>query len=240
MTSTLSESNAPWRVGLSYKPSSDANYYFNVTKGYKAGIYPTVPGLIPSQFEPIKQESIACLRGWVQKAIFGNKLRASGAAFYYDYSDKQILGYINTFLGNLPGLISIPKGEIKGAELQLDIRPLSGLNLTVGGTYIDSKVKSDFIGNDPLQNAVNFKGEAFQARRNGNIRWMGNMTSPYQEASTPSSAGLSPIEARRRWRSATTRFFWFPVTPFSICAPGSKAGHGAYSYLVAMLPTNST
>jgi len=176
VTSTLSENNVPWRIGLSFKPSSDSNYYFNVTKGYKAGIYPTVPGLIPSQFEPIKQESILAYEIGFKKAFFGNKLRASGAAFYYDYTDKQILGYINTFLGNLPGLISIPKGEIKGAELQLDIRPLNGLSLTVGGTYIDSKVVSDFIGNDPLQNAVNFKGEAFP----GAPKWQYSVDGQYE------------------------------------------------------------
>jgi iron complex outermembrane recepter protein len=161
VTKRLDEDNVSWRAGLSWKPAEDTMVYGNVTKGFKAGSFPTVPGLFPNQFDPIPQESVLAYEMGAKSYILDRKIEASGAIFYYDYDDKQILGYIPTAFGNLPGLVSIPKSKVRGAETDITARPWSGLAFTVGATYVDSSVSTDFFTNDPFSHLIDIKGEQF-------------------------------------------------------------------------------
>ncbi len=158
---SLNEDNVSWRAGLSWKPDSSTLIYANVTKGYKAGSFPTVPGLFPNQFDPVTQESVLAYEAGFKKALFHQTLQVSGAGFYYDYTDKQILGYITTAFGNLPGLVTIPKASVKGAELDVTWRPIRDLTLSGGATYVDTSVDKRFLTNDPFNNVIDIKGERF-------------------------------------------------------------------------------
>jgi outer membrane receptor protein involved in Fe transport len=78
--------------------------------------------------------------------MFDRMLDVTGAAFYYDYSNKQLLGYLYTgaVFGNLPGEVSIPKSRVEGAELAITARPARGLVLSAAATYLKSKVTGDY------------------------------------------------------------------------------------------------
>jgi len=158
---TLHENNLSWRAGMNWKPDSDQLYYANATKGFKAGSFPTVPGLIPSQFDPIHQESVLAYEVGFKNNLAHHSLEFSGAVFYDDYRNKQLIGYVTTAFGNLPGLVGIPKSTVTGAELNLTWKPLSGLELTAGANYLDTRVTTDFTSNDPFNNSVDLKGESF-------------------------------------------------------------------------------
>lgn len=161
VTYPLHEDNLSWRANLSWKPSSDTLFYGNVTKGYKAGSFSNLPLVFDNQYRPVKQEAVLAYEAGFKTSALDRTLNISGAAFYYDYSDKQIAGY--TFIppfGNLPALISIPKSRVKGAELNLEWRPVEGLTLSTGATYVDSRVKRG-SAYDPLGNLINIAGEAF-------------------------------------------------------------------------------
>jgi len=158
---SLNQDNLSWRANLSWKPDTQTLVYANVTQGYKAGSFPTVPGISASQFNPVPQESVLAYEIGFKQALFAQTLQVSGAAFYYDYKDKQILGYTSTAFGNLPGLVSIPKSSVKGGEVDVTWRPYRALTLTLGGTYVDSQVDADFNTNDPFNHVLNIKGEAF-------------------------------------------------------------------------------
>ena len=161
VSKNLDESNVSWRAGLNWKPSTEQLYYVNATKGFKAGSFPTVPGLFPNQFNPIKQESVLAYEVGSKQTLLSHSLQLDAAAFYYDYKDKQLIGYITTAFGNLPGLVSIPKSRVVGGEVNVTWRPVASLSVTAGGTYVDSRVSDDFTTNDPLNNQVDIKGEAF-------------------------------------------------------------------------------
>ena len=62
--------------------------------------------------------------------------------------------------GPLNQLVNIPKSTVYGAELQLNVRPIDGLSLNAGATYVHSRI-ADFTNFDPFGNLVNFEGEAF-------------------------------------------------------------------------------
>jgi iron complex outermembrane receptor protein len=161
VTNRLKESNVSWRGGLQWKPVNDALVYGNITRGYKAGSFPTVPAISPIEFTPVTQESVTAYEVGIKLSALDRKLQLTGAGFYYQYKNKQIVGYIPSAFGQLPGLIQIPRSSIRGFELGVNYRPVHGLTLTGGATYIDAKVDSNFLANDPFANVINIKGEQF-------------------------------------------------------------------------------
>src|SRR5260370_13272511 len=161
VSKNLDESNVSWRAGLNWKPSTEQLYYVNATKGFKAGSFPTVPGLFPNQFNPIKQESVLAYEVGSKQTLLSHSLQLDAAAFYYDYKDKQLIGSIPPPSPNLPRLITHPKSRVVGGEVNVTWRPVASLSVTAGGTYVDPRVSDDFTTNDPLNNQVDIKGEAF-------------------------------------------------------------------------------
>src|SRR3546814_19961259 len=69
------------------------------------------------------------------------KLSINGAAFYYDYKDNQLRAkFVDPIFGALDKLVNVPKSKIKGAELNVNAQPTSGLTLSGSVTYLDAKV----------------------------------------------------------------------------------------------------
>src|SRR3546814_2644152 len=69
------------------------------------------------------------------------KLSINGAAFYYDYKDKQLRAkFVDPIFGALDKLVNVPKSKIKGAELNVNAQPTSGLTLSGSVTHLDAKV----------------------------------------------------------------------------------------------------
>lgn len=160
---TLDEDNFSWRANLSWKPSIDSLIYAGVTKGYKGGGFPLVPGLYVSQFAPITQESLIAYEAGFKTAFADRRISLSGAVYHYNYSDKQLLGYLALPpFGNLPALLNIPKSRVNGAELEAVLLPVEGLRISAGLSYVDSKVQEDPANPiDPLGVRTSFIGERF-------------------------------------------------------------------------------
>lgn len=137
---TLDQDNAPWRVSLNWKPDTNTLLYANVTKGFKAGSFETSGQATAAENTGVPQESVLAYELGTKDTI-SRSVEIDGAAFYYNYLDKQLFGYaiIEPF-GNLPSLVSIPKSRIVGAEFNTILRPLDGLQITVGATYLTSRV----------------------------------------------------------------------------------------------------
>jgi iron complex outermembrane recepter protein len=141
LVSKLNENNVSWRVGMDYKATPDALFYLNVAKGYKAGSFPTVVALAVSEYQPAKQESVMDYEGGFKLRLLDHSLQLNGAAFYYDYKNKQIRSLqAQPPIGALNLLINIPRSRIYGGEFDLQWQPVSGLLLSAGGTYLKSKV----------------------------------------------------------------------------------------------------
>ena len=140
---SLKENNTSWSVGVDYKVDPDILLYANVSQGYKAGSFPDVAAATWSQFQSIKQESLLDYEAGF-KAQFANRtITVNGAAFYYDYQDKQLRAKIvDGIFGLLDGLVNVPKSRVKGAELSVNMRPVRGLTVNMSGTYLDAKVRS--------------------------------------------------------------------------------------------------
>jgi len=142
----LNESNLSWRVGADYKPADRVLLYVNVAKGYKAGSFPNAAASTTAQFAPVVQESVLDYEAGFKVAAFDRRVSLDGAAFYYDYTNKQLRSkLIDPVFGVLDALVNIPKSSVKGAELSVNVNPGSGLQGDVAVTYLDATVDK-FVG----------------------------------------------------------------------------------------------
>ncbi len=172
LTDTLSEDNVSWRGNISWKPSADILLYANVSKGYKSGSYNNVPAITADQAAPVRQESILAYEAGFKTALLDGILNLTGAVFHYRYNNKQIQSNITVFLpsppfppgtpfGNFPAITNIPRSTVDGAELSATLRPVAGLRLSGGITYVDTKVKGSTIATSAAGATVDIGGEAF-------------------------------------------------------------------------------
>lgn len=158
---TLREHNLSFRAAINYKFDSGALLYASVNRGYKSGGYPVLLTLSTDSFSPIPQERLIAYEAGFKIPLFDRKLQINGAGFYYDYANKQLHGRtVDPFFGLIEKLVSVPKGRVQGAELSLDIRPVAGLNISVAGSYVDTKVL-EYTGFNAAGILANFRGSVF-------------------------------------------------------------------------------
>lgn len=157
--STLKENNVSWRVGLDYQASNDLLFYGNISRGYKAGSYPTLAAATFLQFKPVTQESVTSYEAGVKAGLFDHIAQLNAAVFYSDYKDKQVRGKIpDIIFGTLDALVNVPKSRIWGAEADLTVRPVRSLTLSGAVTYLNSRI-SEYSGYNVIGEIQNFVGQ---------------------------------------------------------------------------------
>lgn len=159
---TLDEDNVAWRAGVEWTPMSRVLLYANASRGYKAGGFPDLAATLDTQFLPATQESLVAYEAGFKTTLLERRLQLNGAVFYYDYTDKQILGKVlDPVFGPLLRMINVPQSQITGAEIQATWTPVRGLTINAGGSYIDSEVLDHFTNYDATGALIDFDGEAF-------------------------------------------------------------------------------
>jgi iron complex outermembrane recepter protein len=125
-------------------------------------VFETLPAITADEFTPDRQESVQAYEVGFKSFLLDRRAEINGAAFYYDYRDKQIDGNIQTqYFGNLTALVSVPRSRVEGLELDTVWTLVPGLTLNLAGTYIGSKVLSDFTTAGALSGTVNVEGAPF-------------------------------------------------------------------------------
>jgi outer membrane receptor protein involved in Fe transport len=157
----LNEDNLSWNLGVNYKTGGGTLLYTRVAKGYKSGSFPTASVASYTGYAPVKQESVLSYEAGFKAPIADRKLELTAAVFYYDYKDKQLRGRLpDPVFGTLDGLVQVPKSRLWGLEGSVLARPVDGLTLSLGGTYINTKVKN-FVGYNAFAQLSNFAGQKF-------------------------------------------------------------------------------
>jgi outer membrane receptor protein involved in Fe transport len=198
VVSTLDENNVSWRAGVEWNVRPQTMLYANVSKGYKAGGYPDLGATKTSQFEPATQESVLAYEAGFKSRLLDGALQLNGAAFYYDYDDKQVLGSVSDPLfGRLLKLINIPRSRIVGGELQATWIPVRGLTLDATATYVGSEILDNFTNYNPFGAVQDFGGEPFP----NTPRWQAGGGANYQWPLTDKWDGFGRIDVA--YKSAT-------------------------------------
>jgi outer membrane receptor protein involved in Fe transport len=141
--SKLDQNNISWRVGLNWTAFPGTLLYANISQGWKGGSYPTVALASDVQTHPVVQEGLLSYETGFKSSLFNRQVQANGAFFYYDYTDKQILGAVaDPVYGSLPALVNVPKSHVIGFEFSGSYAPewFRGLTITPSASFQDSKV----------------------------------------------------------------------------------------------------
>ena len=135
------------RVQLDWKPSDDVLTYVSYNRGSKSGGYTFSTGTpydpdgsqtIPRAFlegMPFDEETLDAFEVGV-KATLGGNTTVNVSTFYYDYKDYQAFAQF----GPVQTVINLDAEET-GLEAEINSRPLDGLTLQLGVSFLDSTVK---------------------------------------------------------------------------------------------------
>lgn len=172
---TLKEDNFSWSLTANYKPSPDVLLYALTSRGYKAGSFPIVGAATNQQFLPARQEKVQAYELGYKLTVLDRRMQIDGAFFYYDYTDKQLSGFLkDAIFGPLLALVNVPKSRVQGTEIAVNWHATEGLVLSGGATYVDTKVKR-YSGFDSTGAVRDFSGERF----NLSPRWFANVDATY-------------------------------------------------------------
>jgi outer membrane receptor protein involved in Fe transport len=142
-TAKLDENNVSWRTGLNWQVTPTDLLYVNVSQGWKGGSFPTVPSANANQLQPVVQEGLLAYEGGFKTLLLNRTLQLNGAVFYYDYTNKQILGaLVDPIFGALPALVNVPQSHVLGFELSAVWMPFNGMTITPAVSYQDTKIDS--------------------------------------------------------------------------------------------------
>lgn len=163
VSDSLDEDNLSWRANLNFKATPNTLLYASVSRGYKAGSFPTVGGVVSVQYAPATQETVLSSEVGMKLTLADRRVQLNADVFHYDYSDKQFRGKIlDSFFGSIERLYNVPESTVKGFELQLAAAPTPQLKLDFSITHTDSSIDSSFAGLTPVGTPVNLEGETFE------------------------------------------------------------------------------
>jgi outer membrane receptor protein involved in Fe transport len=138
----LDQNNVSWSAGGTFKATPDTLLYVNVARGYKDGSFPEVSAATTTQYGAVSQESVLDYEAGIKTQLASGRVSLNVDAFHYDYKDKQLRAKtVDAIFGLLDTLVNVPKSEVNGAEFEIHVRPVGGLDLRAAATYLESKVE---------------------------------------------------------------------------------------------------
>jgi iron complex outermembrane receptor protein len=131
-----------FRAELDWRPTDTTLIYGSISQGTKApGFNFAIDGtgiLGASQIEqiPFDEESLTAYELGMKTELFDGKATFNGALFYYDYEDFQAFSF-----DQLTNVVTNKDAEVRGIEAELLARPIDGLDIRLGATWLDTEVK---------------------------------------------------------------------------------------------------
>jgi len=157
---TLSEDNISGRLGLDWVPNEQWLVYGNISRGFKAGGFPTLSALWSSQMESVSAEEVLAYELGFKSDLLQGAAQLNGSVYYYDYENKQLQGNVVSPFGILRALRNVPESTVKGAELEAKWLPFEGFYLNVSASYVDTEVKK-YTDVNEVGEMTDFAGSTF-------------------------------------------------------------------------------
>jgi len=133
-----------WRLAADFDVTDDILAYASIDRGFKAGGFNI--GIITSVAErtEVDPEYLTSYEIGLKTTLFDRRLRLNLAAFYYDYTDLQVLS-VNKQAGSaVPtlGLDNAADATIKGIEFEATAKPTDWLDAGLNFGILDAKFKN--------------------------------------------------------------------------------------------------
>jgi iron complex outermembrane receptor protein len=132
-------------VRLSYRFTENMRSYWKYTRGWKAGHFNAASPPRVTGISVAKPEQIDAFETGLSGSWFHGALTADSSLFYYAYDNYQLFT-IEANYGTLPSFVvlTVPKAEVYGAELDLVAKPWRGAFLEARGSWLESRFV-DFV-----------------------------------------------------------------------------------------------
>lgn len=130
------------RLQLDFQAADNALLYASLNRGSKSGGYTFSTGTPFAGFEQAFLEGIPFNPETLDALELGAKLTLSptttlnASVFYYDYQDYQAFAQV----GPVQSVINLD-AKASGLEIELNTRPLTGLTLQLGASFLNSNVE---------------------------------------------------------------------------------------------------
>jgi iron complex outermembrane receptor protein len=159
-----------------YSITPNANVYFTVARGFRPGGFNS--GTNAAVVQAFDAETTTSYEVGAKFELFDRRLLLSTAAFYTDYKNQQLSLVSVSSSGVSQDNFTVDRTRIQGLEIEVQARPLEGLDLNAGFAYTDGQIKefgdsltgsafdpSSYVGNDvPLVSEYTFNASAQYAR----------------------------------------------------------------------------
>lgn len=117
------------KFGLELDLSEDILAYASATRGFKSG------GFQLGDAKPFLPEYLWSYEVGLKTTLFDRKLQANFSSFYYDYSNLQVVQYIN----GVASTTNAGRATIKGVEAEFQAKPTRNLSLTSTISWLDAR-----------------------------------------------------------------------------------------------------
>lgn len=137
-------SNTLWagKAQLDYHLTDQTMIYAGVNRGVKAGSFnaPLLGAYLGSGQNaslPYKAETLYAYEAGLKTTFWDGRARFDTSAFYYDYRDYQAFLFVG-----VGGVVVNANAHSVGSEMQLQVTPAKGLNVTAGASWLNSIVEN--------------------------------------------------------------------------------------------------
>lgn len=168
---SLEQDSVSGRLGLDYVWNDDHLLYLSYSRGFKSGGYPTLDATAQAQLAPVVQEKLDAWELGFKSTLANGAIQLNGSVFYYDYTDKQLQGFVNDpVFGVLGRLVNVPESEVTGLELELQWQLTEEWYVSGSMAHVDTEV-TEYVGLDVLGSTINFDGYEFpnSPKTTGNV-----------------------------------------------------------------------
>jgi len=149
-----SNQNVSYRLGLDFHATDRILLYGSVATGYKAGIFYGQPAQVQVDWGFVNPERVLSTELGIKSRFLADTLQFNAAVFDSDIRDRQSsLSLWAGPVGTQPliaGLGNVPESRIDGVESELDWRPMRGLQVHLGATYLHTRVTETLTSDNGL------------------------------------------------------------------------------------------
>jgi iron complex outermembrane recepter protein len=149
-----SSQNVSYRLEADYHLSNKVLLYGSLATAYKAGIFYGQPAQVQVDWSYVNPEHVRTVELGIKSRFLANSLEVDAAVFNSDIRDRQSsLSLWAGPVGTLPliaGLGNVPRSRIDGIESDIDWRPLKGLEIHLGATYLNARVTQTLTNDNGL------------------------------------------------------------------------------------------
>lgn len=133
-----------YKVAIDQQVTPDILVYASHSRGYKAGLYNTIP--VTAKFA--KPEILDASEVGFKSQLFDNRLRINAAGFYYKLKDAQF----QQFNGPTVLVVNANSARIYGADVDAEAAITRDFHIRFGGGYLDTKYNDFANAQTPVPN----------------------------------------------------------------------------------------